>query len=172
MIRSRTTRNLWGGSDLYTVMKELPVAGVYSIEVASDKRQNRHKRTAQMAISYGSFRIKLPTMLKKYNYPEYITVQGVWAQEITPDVDEKDLINWKLLTTHSINDVSGALKMIKWYGARWFIEQVFRLLKHQGFGIEDAQLESGWALRKLVLMQLSSLLKILQMNIAYNNPEE
>jgi hypothetical protein len=47
----------------------------------------------------------------------------------------------------------------------------FRLLKRQGFGIEQSELTSGWALRKLVILQLSALLKILQMNIAYSHPE-
>lgn len=171
LVRSRTTRNLLDGSDLYTAMQELPVAGVYTIEITTDKRKNRYKRTAQMALYYGTFRIKRPANLKKSDYPQYITVQGVWAQEVTPGVDKKDLINWKLLTTHTINDVTDALKMIEWYNARWFIEQVFRLLKSEGFGIEDTQLETGWAIRKLVLMQLSSLLKIIQMNIAYSDPE-
>lgn len=32
-------------------------------------------------------------------------------------------------------------------------------------------MESGWGIRKLILMQLSALLKILQMNIAYSQPE-
>lgn len=171
LIRSRTTRKLWEGSDLYTEMKELPVAAVYTIEIPTDKRKNKYKRTAQMAITYDTFRIKRPANLSKADYPEYITVQGVWAQEITAGIDEKDLVNWKLLTTHSINDAIEALRMIEWYSARWYIEQVFRLLKHEGFGIEDTQLESGWAIRKMVLMQLSSLLKILQMNIAYNDQE-
>lgn len=171
LIRSRTTRNLWDGSDLYTAMKELPVTGIYTIEIPADKRNKRIKRTAQMAICYGTFHIKRPTNLNKAGYAEYITVQGVWAQEITPGIDEKDLINWKLLTTHCINNVTDALKMVEWYSARWYIEQVFRLLKQEGFGIENAQLETGWALRKLILMQLSSLLKILQMNIAYSDPE-
>jgi hypothetical protein len=171
LIRSRTTRNLWNGSDLYTAMEELAVAGVYTIQITADKRNSRYKRTAQMAICYGSFQIKRPSNLNKTDYPEYITIQGVWVQEITPGVDEKDLINWKLLTTHTINNVADALKMVEWYSTRWFIEQVFRLLKHEGFGIEGAQLETGWALRKLVLMQLSSLLKIIQMNIAYGDPE-
>lgn len=172
LIRSRTTRNLWEGSDLYTEMKELPVSNLYTIEIPADKRKNKYKRTAQMAITYGTFRIKRPANLSKADHPEYVTVQGVWAQEITAGIAEKDLVNWKLLTTHSINDAVDALRMIGWYSARWYIEQVFRLLKHEGFGIEDTQLESGWAIRKLVLMQLSSLLKILQMNIAYNDPEE
>lgn len=172
LIRSRTTRNLHDGSDLYTVMQQLPVAGIYTIEIPADKRKGKKKRTAEMAICYGTFQIKRPSNLNKNGYAPYITVQGVWAQEITPGIDEKDLVNWKLLTTHSIHDASDAVKMVEWYSARWYIEQVFRLLKSEGFGIEGAQLESGWALRKLILMQLSSLLKILQMNIAYNDPEE
>lgn len=171
LIRSRTTRSLWNGSDLYTAMQELSVAGVYAIEIPADKRNKRVSRTAQMAICYGTFHIKRPANLNKAGYAEYITVQSVWAQEITPGIDEKDLINWKLLTTHCINNVTDALQIVEWYSARWYIEQVFRLLKQDGFGIEGAQLETGWALRKLILMQLSSLLKILQMNIAYSDPE-
>ena len=45
------------------------------------------------------------------------------------------------------------------------------MLKRQGFGIEEVELESGWAIRKLVVMQMTALLKILQMNIAYSQPE-
>ncbi|HET8753418.1 MAG TPA: IS4 family transposase [Salinimicrobium sp.] len=171
LIRSRTTRKQWDGPDLYLAMQQLPVADVCPLEVDADKRINRQRRTAQMAIRYGEFRIKRPASLKKPGYPDYVTVRGVWAQEITEGIDEKELVNWKLLTTHTIDNAKEALKIVEWYGARWYIEQVFRLLKHQGFGIEDAQLETGWAIRKLLLMQLSSLLKVLQMRIAYNSPE-
>ena len=122
-----------------------------------------------MAICHGTFRIKRPANLKMADYPDHITVNCVWAQEITPGVSEP--INWKLLTTHQVCCYEDAVKMVEWYSYRWYIEQVFRLLKHKGFGIEDAQLESGWAIRKLILMQLSALLKILQMNIAYSQPE-
>lgn len=80
-------------------------------------------------------------------------------------------INWKLLTTHSIGDFQDALLMIEWYSARWYVEQLFRILKKQGFGIEETELENGWAIRKLVIMQMTALLKILQMNIAYADSE-
>lgn len=33
--------------------------------------------------------------------------------------------------------------MVEWYGVRWYVEQLFRLLKKQGFGIEETELESG-----------------------------
>lgn len=171
LVRSRTTRNLSGGPDLYSAMKGLPISGAYFIEIDEDKRNKRQKRTAQMAIAYGQFRIKRPANLKAKDYPDHIEVNGVWAQEITSGIAEADLVNWKLLTTHSINNLEDATKMVEWYGARWHIEQVFRLLKRQGFGIEDSRLETGWAIRKLVLIQLSGLLKILQMKIAYESPE-
>ncbi len=51
------------------------------------------------------------------------------------------------------------------------IEQVHRLLKKQGFGLEDSELESGWAIRRLCILMLSALLRIIQMNMAYNEPE-
>ncbi len=171
LIRSRTTRKLSDGLDLYSAMKELPISGTYLIEIDEDKRNKRQKRTAQMAIGYGQFRIKRPANLKVKDYPNYIEVYGVWAQEITQGIAEEDLVNWKLLTTHSIKNVEDATKMVAWYGARWYIEQVFRLLKRQGFGIEDTRLETGWAIRKLELIQLSGLLKVLQMKIAYESPE-
>lgn len=169
LIRSRTTRKLADDSDLYTKMDALPVSGYYTIEIPSDKRNNRLKRTAQMALRYTTVQIKRPANLKKEAYPDYIELRCVSVREITPDAEEP--IDWKLLTTHQVSSVEEALKLVDWYGARWYIEQVFRLLKHKGFGIEDTLLESGWAIRKLVLMQLSALLKILQMNIAYNQPE-
>lgn len=43
--------------------------------------------------------------------------------------------------------------------------------KHKGFQIEDSELESGWAIRKLCVIMLSALLRIIQMNIAYSEPE-
>lgn len=62
--------------------------------------------------------------------------------------------------------------MIEWYKMRWFIEEVFRLLKSKGYKIEDSQLETGWALRKLTIMLLYNILKVMQMLIAYESSEE
>jgi len=52
------------------------------------------------------------------------------------------------------------------------MEQVFRLLKNEGFKLEKCELEEGDAIRKLCVMMLTSLLKVLQMNIAFNDKEE
>lgn len=169
LVRSRVTRRLAEGSDLYAELPTLPIAGHYTVEIPADKRKGRKKRMAEIAVRYGSFELRRPANLKRYGYPELVRLNCVWAHEVTPGVS--DPVDWKLLTTHGIAGFADAAKLLDWYGSRWYIEQVFRLLKNKGFGIEGSQLESGWAIRKLVLMQLSALLKILQMNIAYSDPE-
>lgn len=169
LIRSRTTRKLTDGGDLYTEVGLFPVAGYYDIDVPADKRKNRDKHVAHMEIRHGSFQVQRPRNLSGKDYPQYIAIRCVSAREVTPGVENP--VHWKLLTTHEITCFEDAVRMVAWYKCRWFIEQVFRLLKHRGFGIEDTLLETGWAIRKLVLMQLSALLKIMQMNIAYNDPE-
>jgi len=44
-------------------------------------------------------------------------------------------------------------------------------LKKEGFNIEASELESGRALRKLMAMVLDTIIKLIQMHIAYNYPE-
>jgi hypothetical protein len=48
---------------------------------------------------------------------------------------------------------------------------LFRLLKKQGYQIEDTQLESGWAIRKLLVLLLNSALRLMQLYLAYDVEE-
>jgi len=168
IIRSRTTRKLANGNSLYAEVEAAPVSGLYKIEVPTDKRKKQYKRDATIELRFTTCEIKCPENINKKGYPASIKVTCISAKE-TGNVSNP--ISWRLLTTHSVENFEEALQVVYWYTVRWYIEQVFRLLKKQGFGIEESELESGWALRKLVVMQLSALLKILQMNIAYSQPE-
>jgi len=168
IIRSRTTRKLANGNSLYAEVGDAPVAGEYEIEVPTDKRKGQHKRKATIELRYTTCEIKCPANLGKKGYPPSIKVTCISAKE---NGNVPNPISWRLLTTHRVENFEDALQIVFWYTVRWYIEQVFRLLKRQGFGIEQSELASGWALRKLVVLQLSALLKILQMNIAYSHPE-
>ena len=168
LIRSRTTRKLINGSSLYKEVGSAPVAGTYTIELPTDNRKNQYKREAKIELRFTTCSLKCPQNLGKKGYPPSIPVSCISVKE-TGNVSKP--INWKLLTTHKIETYEQALIIVFWYSARWYIEQIFRLLKHQGFGIEETELESGWAIRKFVIMQMTALLKILQMNIAYSQPE-
>ena len=169
LIRSRTTRKLANGNSLYKEVDSKPVAGSYTIELPTDNRKNQYKRQANIELRFTTCSLKCPHNLINKGYPKEITVSCISVRE-TGNVSKP--INWKLLTTHKVENYEQALSMVLWYGARWYIEQIFRLLKRQGFGIEETEIESGWAIRKLVILQMNALLKILQMNIAYSQPEE
>jgi hypothetical protein len=168
IVRSRTSRKLTNGNSLYAEVGSAPVAGIYTIGVPTDKRKKQYRREAVIELRFASCEIQCPEKVSRKGYPPSIAIRCISVKE-TGHVPNP--ISWKLLTTHQVENFEEALQIVKWYSARWYIEQVFRLLKHQGFGIEESELESGWALRKLVVMQLSALLKILQMNIAYSQPE-
>lgn len=170
LIRSRTTRNLSNGKKLYQQVDSQPIAGTYTVELPTDKRKNQYKRQARIALRFMECEINCPSNLRTKGYPPTITLTCISVKENDGEVSKP--INWKLLTTHKIENYQDALQIVTWYGSRWYIEQLFRILKRQGYGIEETELESGWAIRKLILMQMTSLLKILQMNIAYSDPEE
>ena len=46
------------------------------------------------------------------------------------------------------------------------------MLKNKGYKIEDSQVESGWALRKLCVLLLHNILRVMQMLLAYESEEE
>jgi hypothetical protein len=169
LVRSRTTRKLAGGGNLYEHLAGQPVAGTYSVSLPTDQRKNQYKREATLELRYAPCRLQRPDRLRGQDCPESLPLGCIWVKEKDQSVENP--VDWKLLTTHRVEDFSQALQLVRWYSARWYIEQVFRLLKKQGFEIEKAQLESGWAARKLTIMELSAALKILQMNISYSHPE-
>lgn len=170
LVRSRTTRILAEGGNLYEKVGAAPIAGTYVISLPTDHRKEQYKREAHVELRFTTCSLQCPAHLRgKNNYPGSIEVSCIEARETTPGVAKPIL--WRLLTTHKVETYQQALLMVHYYSARWYVEQLFRLLKKQGFGIEEAEIESGWAIRKLVIMQMTALLKIIQMNIAYNDPE-
>ena len=51
------------------------------------------------------------------------------------------------------------------------IEEVFRILKKEGYNIEASELESPKTMKKLSLLMLSTITKLFQMRYCYNVPE-
>jgi hypothetical protein len=169
LIRSRSNRKLLNGTNLYEQVANQAVAGIYTVDVPTDKRKGQYRRKATLELRFMKCEIQCPANLRSKGYPSSLPVTCIVVKEI--DSAATNPIDWKLLTTHPIEDFSQALQMVRWYSSRWNIEQLFRLMKKQGFGIESTELESGWSIRKLAVMQLTAVLKILQMNIAYDQPE-
>lgn len=168
IIRSRDNRTLQDDNKLYDVLATAPVAGRFDLVIDGDKRKKNKKRTAIIEVRHTAVEIRRLHWGKKH-LPEKVKLFAVQAKEIGSQVDKP--IIWRLLTTHIVEDFTTAMWVIQCYKSRWYIEQFFRLMKRKGFRIEDSELETGWAIRKLSVLLAGVILKIMQMLLSYDDDE-
>lgn len=168
IIRSNTNRLIEGGKKLVDDLDSLPVMHKYDLPVRGDVRKNISKRIAVMELKWNKIAIQKPSNCKDKQLPSSKELYVVEAKE----QKKKGGIYWRILTTHEVTNNEQAMQIIEWYKQRWYIEQVHRLLKTEGFRIESSQLEQGWAIRKLTLLAMMATLRILQMMLAYEDDHE
>lgn len=164
LVRSRADRNLAGNAGkLYLTLENQTVKGSFNILLASNKK--RAAREAKIEIKFCQVSIAAPT-----NYKGETKEVKLWAiearesKETSPNEDEGVL--WRLLTTHEIETIEQAIECVSWYKKRWFIEELFRVIKTKGFQIESSQLASGAKLKKLLAMTLEAALQIMALKLA------
>lgn len=75
-------------------------------------------------------------------------------------------------TSHVVDTVKQAMECIEWYKCRWFIEELFRVCKSEGFRIESVQLESGAAVKKLTVLTMYAALRCMTLKRAYDEQDE
>ena len=68
-----------------------------------------------------------------------------------------------MLTTHKVNDLADARRIVGFYRLRWTIEQLFRTLKTQGFNIEALRQAEEGPLEKLVAASIIAAITMLQL---------
>lgn len=169
LIRAKSNRTLLDSSKLFTTFSDQPAQCFYEITIETDHRKGREKRDAQIAVRYKQISIKRPAGLSR-ELPTTVSLYLIEAREINSKA--KNPICWRLLTTMEVEDNQTALTCIEWYSCRWMIEEVFRILKKEGFNIEASELEYGKSIRKLTLLMLDTIMKLFMMQICYAIPEE
>lgn len=162
LIRAKSDRTLPEGGKLFAKMAICDVAGTYSIKIEGDKRKGQQRRTAKLEVRFSEVEIKNSSRTAKDISPT-VKLWCVEAKEV--GVSAKKGICWRLMTTVPVSTLEEALLIIEWYGCRWMIEEVFRLLKKEGFDIEASELGRGKSVRKLCLLILDAIIKIFQMRI-------
>lgn len=169
LIRAKTNRVLEGNDRLFEYLSAQEPKGNYNVELEGDKRRNVKKRTANIEVRFTEVRVKSNPRVAK-DLPKSIKLYAIEARETGKDIENP--VHWRLLTTKKIEDLETALQCIEWYTCRWIIEEVFRILKKEGFDIEASELTHGKAIRKLTLMMLETIVKLFIMQIAYSAEEE
>lgn len=169
LIRAKSNRILETKEKLFEYLACQSLQGFYSIELEGDKRRNIKKRTATIEVRFSAITITGNQYTSK-KLPEKVTLYAIEAKEVGENIENPIL--WRLLTTKKVEDLQTALLCIEWYTYRWTIEEVFRILKKEGFNIEASELSQGKAVRKLCLMMLETIIKLFIMQIAYSIEEE
>jgi hypothetical protein len=166
VIRSSQNRLTTEGT-LLDRMAAFPIAGEYQMLITTDNKK-RLQREAILQVSFGTVHLCRPRDLaggKKY--PSTLSVQVVHVKEKADGVPSGEApVEWILYTSHPVSSFEEAREIIYYYTLRWLIEDLFRTLKSKGVNYESSELESGKALRKLLVMALMAAVQILQLRQA------
>jgi hypothetical protein len=138
--------------------------GSTTFEIKDNRK--RISRKAKLEIKSAKYRIQRPT--KKWlrdKYPEEIEMTMVYAKEINVPNGEEP-VKWYLWTTEHVDGLEQSIEKIKLYTLRWKVEEAHRLLKKEGFNLEDSELENPESIRKWLLMGMEASIKIQQLKEA------
>lgn len=171
LIRSTGLKRTEEGCNIKNLIKTWESKHIFELEIKGNKK--RKSRTAKLSLCYGTITMLRPLKLNDDTYPAQREINCIYVKECPESVPAgEEPIEWVLLTTHEVSDTSQALQCVHWYKLRWFIEELFRLLKQQGLNLEASQLESGLALKRLLLFALRAALRIMVLKTAYDKAEE
>jgi len=163
LVRAHHNRKLADGSWLFDACAGQPELGRET--VALPAVPGRKARQASVALRACWVDIPRP----KRNHPDQAAALAASVARTLLDVREVDPpagetpLQWQLLTTRAIGDLTGAQKIVAFYRGRWDIEQVFRVMKTRGFGIEAVPIQDDMPLKNLACATLIAAIQIQQM---------
>lgn len=166
IIRSNFDRRLVKSGKRSKALSSLSWQDGLTVKVSGHK--NRTKREAHLQFRWTSVELAKPDNSQRQGalkaYPNSVKLQVVEIKEASQSLPPGESpIHWILWTTHEVNYIEQAIQIGKWYANRWWIEDVFRVIKTKGFEVESSQLGSGQSLKKLVVLCLDQAWKILLM---------
>jgi len=161
IVRAEHNRVLSDGAKLFAAMAAAP--HVVGQDIFISAKDGRAARKARTRISWQEIEMPRPRVgFDLERLPATVKLNAVRVEEIDPPEGVKPIV-WLLLTTHEVNSLEDALRIVGWYRARWTIEQVFRVMKSQGFDVERSQIETPEIMSKLALAVLIAALRTMQL---------
>jgi hypothetical protein len=158
--RSMHDRKLADGIGLYAASEAMAVVDQRAIVLPA--RAQRAERVAILELRFGAVELARPQTKFLRHLPESLPLTLVEVRESDPQAGTEPL-HWRLLTTHPVANAGEAWRIVEWYKWRWLIEQFFRVLKTQGFQLEDSQIATADRLLKLVAIAAKAAVITLQL---------
>ena len=162
--RASQDRLLCDGGRLFAALDKWPEATRYEVDLPARPGKRRARR-AVLAVRFGEVEICRPKTCSDRTAPRSVRLTAIDVCQVKAPRGEEP-IHWRLLTTHTVDDVDKARQVIAWYSLRWNIEQRFRTLKSQGLDVESSMLENGAALERLVMLGIVAATKTMQVVLA------
>jgi hypothetical protein len=159
LIRASQDRGLGDKGRLFATLNALPEAGRAGLDLPA--KPGRKARATQVAVRFMTVDLARPQNGIVAGLPKTVSMTVVDVREIDPPPGE--IVHWRLLTTHTVEDVAEAFAIVELYRRRWVIEQLFRTLKTQGFDIEGLLVEDEAPLQRLVMATLVAAITVQQL---------
>ena len=140
-----------GGEDkeqrhIIDALERATVIGEYEVEIA--RQGSRPERTAKLEVRVTRVYLKSPRGgVDKYSTGQ-VEVSLIWARE-TVDTEVEEPLEWILLCTEMVEDLSSAREMIQAYTVRWGIEEFHRVL-NSGCRVEQIQFDTVEAMLPVI----------------------
>jgi hypothetical protein len=160
LVRLMHDRALADGGTLYGAADRLAFIATRRVELAATA--SRAARQAELSLRFGAVEIARPENKYLRHLPRAVTLRYVEVVERNPP-EGVEPVRWRLLTTHAVDNIAMAWRIVDWYRQRWIIEQLFRLMKKQGLEIEDSQLATAEGLTKLAAIAVKAAAVTLQL---------
>jgi Transposase DDE domain len=160
LIRATRDRALGDGGQLFGMIAQQPCAGRMGFQLPA--RPGRAARKVSLEVRYAPATVRQPKAGADRRDPKHIDLHLVEVREIDPP-DSDQAILWRLLTTHGVQSLGQAVRMVELYRLRWCIEQVFRVVKSQGLDLEESLMADGEALERLAAAALIAAVRVMQL---------
>src|SRR6202043_2767936 len=158
--RSMHDRKLADGIGLYAASEAMAFVDQRAIVLPA--RAQRAERAALLELRFGAVNLARPQTRFQRHLPESLPLTLVEVREVDPQAGTEPL-HWRLLTTPAVANAEEAWRIVEWYKRRWLIEQFHRVLKTQGFKLEDSQIATADRLLKLVAIAAKAAVITLQL---------
>jgi hypothetical protein len=158
--RSMHDRKLADTTGLYAAIDAMAAVQRRTIQLPA--RAQRPARQVDLELRFGAVELARPQSKLLRDLPKSLHLTVVDVREINADPDVEPL-HWRLLTSHEVANADDAWRIVEWYKQRWIIEQFFRVLKTQGFKLEDSQIGTADRLLKLVAVAAKATVMTIQL---------
>ena len=146
------------------------VQGAYKCDLPRTDKRSAHQ--ALLEVKYGKVSLGRPEKTVSKHLPATLEVYVVEVKEHPSTVvNNEQPVHWRLITSHVVEGMEDARKIILWYTKRWLIEQVFRLLKKQGLDLTESLAHKYETLSRLAVVGLIACVRVLQLMTARDNPD-